>query len=436
MDPATPLREENAPAETTEEPSVEPSQTQEPAAEPPTEETTSLRPDGPVDAGASPPAPEPPPPPVAEPIPPRIPPTPPVPPPAGPSFAPPVAKKPGRGCLFYFLLIFFIAVAGSVLLFLASIGMALSQTGERFSRELADASADTGLRETFVPGAGPADSDYKIALIEVSGVIFSGNGRGMADPSRIVAELDQARRDMDVSAVILNLNTPGGEVTASDEIYRAVRRCAEVKPVVACMRSIAASGGYYVAAGSDWIVANKHTMTGSIGVIMSSLNYADFLARWGLKVETIKSGKMKDMMAGSRPATDSERAYMQQLVQETFHGFASIVAEGRPGFATVDDVLAADFSDGRILTGPAALEAGLVDQIGYFDDAVAKAVELGGDAKLISYRQRPWFGDFLLNLKSEDHRLSEELVPAELRAMRPGCMYAIWPMALTGATEE
>jgi protease-4 len=245
--------------------------------------------------------------------------------------------------------------------------------------------------------------------------------------------LDQARKDDQVVAVLLDINTPGGEVTASDEIHRAVQLCEQQKPVVTCMRSLAASGGYYVAAGSSWIVANKHTLTGSIGVIMHSLNYAEFLDRWGLKVVTIKSGEMKDMMAGSRPNTEAERAYIDSLVKDTFHGFAEVVAEGRSRFETVDDVLAAEFADGRILTGPAAMEAGLVDEIGYFEDAILKATSLAGGApaKLVSYRRRSRLTDLLMELKA-DQNMVAEMVPAELRALRPGCLYALWPGAVTG----
>jgi protease-4 len=341
------------------------------------------------------------------------------------------ARRPGRGCLFYFLLFFFLAVVALVTVAVALPAYLLS-AGRGWTDEITGGE-DTGMRESFVPGAGPQSSGRKIAVVQIRGMILSGGGRGVADATGIVAELDQARRDKQVVAVILDLNTPGGEVTASDEIHRAVLLCRREKPVVGCMRSLAASGGYYVAAGCDWIVANRHTLTGSVGVIMHSLNYADFLARWGLKVETIKSGAMKDMMSGSRPPTDAERQYMESLIQETFQGFAAVVAEGRPGFATTEDVLAADFADGRVLTGVTAKEAGLVDQIGYFDDAVDKAIELsgGGTAKLISYRRRSGLAEFILGLKS-DHQLMENVVPAELRALRPGCLYALWPGALTG----
>jgi len=330
-------------------------------------------------------------------------------------------------------------VVGGVLLMVALPTYAIVQASRDAASEFTKVGGgdlDRVLRESFQPGAGHSSCSLKIAVIDIQGMILPEGGRGFAGSGRIVAELDQARRDSDVVAVILDMNTPGGDVTASDEIYRAVLRCHEDKPVVTCMRSMGASGGYYVAAGSDWIIANRHTLTGSIGVIMSSLNYAELMDRWGLKMETIKSGQMKDMLSGSRPVNETERQYMQELVTETFHEFAAIVAAGRPAFADRDAVLAADFADGRILRGPAALEAGLVDQLGYFADAVTKAEELADttDAKLISYRRRSSLGDFLLDL-SANRDLTQAVFPAELRAMKPGCLYAIWPRALTGDTE-
>jgi len=342
-----------------------------------------------------------------------------------------------RGCLFYFFLFFVLASAAGFALFVATPLMAFVAVGRQTVHELAKGSGGgSGFEESYVPGSGPPDCSRKIALISVKGVILSRSGRGFANAGRIVAEINQARLDRAVVAVILDLDTPGGEVTASDEIHRAVQRCRKRKPVVACMRSLAASGGYYVAAGSDWIVANRHTLTGSIGVVINSLNYAELMTRVGLKMETIKSGEMKDILSGTRPRTESERQYMQALVQEAFHEFAAIVAAGRNDYADVDAVLAADFADGRILTGRAAKEAGLVDQLGYLDDAVDKARELagGGSAKLIRYRHHVPLGRLLLGLGAEQITPTA-LIPAELRAMRAGCLFAIWPGALTGGTE-
>ncbi|MBT7302059.1 MAG: signal peptide peptidase SppA [Victivallales bacterium] len=393
---------------------VNPPQTDRPS----TDEPTPLRPEPSVSQAASPPSP-----------------APHTPPPGYWQMMPPPRR--GRGCLFYCFLLFVLASLAGFALFVATPLMAFLAVGQETMHELAKGSdGGAGFQEGYVPGSGPPGCSRKIALIGVKGVILSRSGRGFTNAGRIVAEIDQARLDRAVVAVILDLDTPGGEVTASDEIHRAVQRCRKRKPVVSCMRSLAASGGYYVAAGSDWIVANRHTLTGSIGVLINSLNYAELMTRLGLKMETIKSGEMKDILSGSRPRTESEHQYMQELVQEAFHEFAAIVAAGREGYADVDAVLAADFADGRILTGRAAKEAGLVDQLGYLDDAVDKARELagGGSAKLIRYRHRVPLSKLLLGLDAEQVTPTA-LVPAELRAMRAGCLFAIWPRALTGGTE-
>lgn len=385
-------------------------------------------------------------PPPEEPTPlrPEAPPPPPPPPPQAPPRSqswraqPPVRQ--GRGCLFYFLLFFFLGtvILGTLLVVLPVFAfMEISrETAGELVGELTSSSTRQGLREIFVPGADGADSPFKIALIPIQGIILPDSGRGFAESGRLLAELEQAREDDAVVAVILDMNTPGGGVTASDEIHRAVKRCAERKPVITCMRSVAASGGYYVAAGGDWIIANRHTLTGSIGVVVSAFNYAELMERWGLKVETVKSGAMKDMFSGSRPTNEAERAYVQGIVQETFHEFAAIVAEGRPAFADAEEVLAADFADGRILRGSAALDAGLVDQLGYFEDAVDKARELAdiGPVKLVRYRHRSSLGDFFLQLSAE-RDLAQTILPANLRALQTGGLYAIWPQVLAGGAE-
>jgi protease-4 len=337
-------------------------------------------------------------------------------------------------------LVFFIVTVGMGMLALC-LPLAFLAIGQETASEFAGGFAGGGsgnpdMREVFVPGAAGAHCPQKIAVIEIHGIILAEGGRGFAESRRLVEELEQAAMDDDVVAVILDMDTPGGGVTASDEIYRAVCYCAEYKPVITCMRSMGASGGYYVAAGSDWIIANRHTLTGSIGVIISAFNYAELLERWGLKMETIKSGSMKDMLSGSRPTNQAEREYVQALVQETFREFAAIVAEGRPAFENVDAVLAADFADGRIMRGPAALEVGLIDQLGYFDDAVDKAIEMAdcGPAKLIRYHRRPSLSDILFSATAE-RDLTQNVLPANLRALKAGGLYAIWPQTLGGVTE-
>jgi protease-4 len=235
---------------------------------------------------------------------------------------------------------------------------------------------------------------------------------------------------MDVVAIILDMDTPGGEVTASDELHREVLRCRDAgKPVVTCMRAMGASGGYFIAAGSDWIVANRLTMTGSVGVIISTLNYKELFAKVGLDSEVYRSGDMKDMLNGARARRPDEMQYVQQLVNETFREFADVVAAGRERYETADDVINSSFGDGRILSGTHAAELGLVDQIGYFEDAVAKARELAGvfDAKVVRYRRALKLTDILFSMKAQKSLELRSVLPEEARSMKTGRMYFLAP---------
>jgi protease-4 len=190
-----------------------------------------------------------------------------------------------------------------------------------------------------------------------------------------------------------------------------------------------ASGGYFIAAGSDWIVANRLTMTGSVGVIISTLNYKELFAKVGLDSEVYRSGDMKDMLNGARARRPDEMQYVQQLVNETFREFADVVAAGRERYETADDVINSSFGDGRILSGTHAAELGLVDQIGYFEDAVAKARELAGvfDAKVVRYRRALKLTDILFSMKAQKSLELRSVLPEEARSMKTGRMYFLAP---------
>jgi len=196
----------------------------------------------------------------------------------------------------------------------------------------------------------------------------------------VKAQLDRAEEDDRVKAVILKVDSPGGEVLASDEIYREIAdfqaRVAK-KPVIASMGNLAASGGYYVSAPCRWIVANELTITGSIGVIMHSWNYRGLMNKVGLRPQTYKSGKFKDMLSGERDPEEvppEEREMVQKLIDDTYGKFKSVVAEGRKaahdknkGNKDANDqgrTLASDWSDyadGRVLSGKDAVQLGFVD---------------------------------------------------------------------------
>src|SRR5213076_3018424 len=196
--------------------------------------------------------------------------------------------------------------------------------------------------------------------------------------------LQQARDDNRVKAIVLEIDSPGGEVTAADQIYNAVTKSRARKPVVIYMDSLAASGGYYIACGGKYLMANETTITGSIGVIIQTLNYEQLFNKVGLASVVFKSGKFKDMLNGARPITSEERDLVQSFIMKTYDKFLCIVAKERK---LPPDLLRNTIADGRILSGKEAFENKLIDGLGELDDAFRKAKELGNapDAKVVKY---------------------------------------------------
>lgn len=259
----------------------------------------------------------------------------------------------------------------------------------------------------------------KIAVLNVEGVILGGpiDGEGRTLVELIGHQLERVAEDDRVKAVILKVDSPGGEVLASDEIYHRLWDFQEEHPeipLVVSMGSLAASGGYYVSAPCQWIVANELTMTGSIGVIFHSYNYRGLMDKVGVKPAITKSGKLKDMMSGEKAPGEElpeEREIMQSMIDESFARFKKVIEAGRKRAAERNagegTVLAPDWetiADGRILSGRAALEKGLVDELGNFETAVGRAMKLAGieDAKLVSYDPPLSFGSLFRLLGKTD----------------------------------
>jgi protease-4 len=254
----------------------------------------------------------------------------------------------------------------------------------------------------------------KVAVISLEGVI---SGEVLSDIGSSLVELvsDQLERAAveGVSAVILKVDSPGGEVLASDEIYLLLEKFQKEHdiPVVASMGSLAASGGYYVSAPCRWIVANELTMTGSIGVIFHSYNYRGLMDKVGVRPDITKSGKLKDMMSGEKLPEEvlpEERAILQGMIDESFAKFKDIIRTGRNHAAelnlkdgiTEGRKLASnwtEFADGRILSGQQALNLGLVDELGNFEVALDRALQLArlDGAKLVTYQPHFRFPGFL-----------------------------------------
>ena len=263
-------------------------------------------------------------------------------------------------------------------------------------------------REILLQRGARASLD-KIAVITMRGLISSSLpgsvGDSMVDDMR--AALQQARDDGRVKAIVLEIDSPGGEVTASDAIYSAVVKAGARKPVVVYMESLAASGGYYVSCGGKFLMANE-TITGSIGVIIQTLNYEQLFNKVVLASVVFKSGKFKDMLNGARPITPEERELVQNFIMKTYEKFLGIVAKERKLSA---DRLRDTIADGRILSGKEAFENKLIDGLGDLDDAFSKAKELGNapDAKVVKYGPPFSLGRFLRIFGGSDSKIELQL---------------------------
>lgn len=317
-----------------------------------------------------------------------------------------------------------------------------------------------GLSETVVRDS---PSDHKIALITVSGMIQSLTG-GIASGDMVETIQDQlkaAKEDPAVKAVLLKVDSPGGEVLASDLIHEAIRDFYKEtqKPVIASMQGLAASGGYYVSAPCQWIVAHELTMTGSIGVILHTYNYRELMDKVGVRPLVFKSGKFKDTLRADKSEEEilpEEMAMMQDMINETYARFKDVVRAGREKAQEVSPgqsrELVSDWeslADGRILSGSQAYEAGFVDEIGDFEDALKRAKIIAGipDAKVIKYQRPVGFGDFFRLLGKSDlgpsgnQSQQKQTLQIDLgwnrSALQPGRLYFMTPTFMgSGSTME
>ncbi len=233
----------------------------------------------------------------------------------------------------------------------------------------------------------------KVAVLEVEGVLF--------ESKPFIQSLTQIRNTDDIKALIVRIDSPGGSVGASQEIYRELLKVKDKKPVVASMGSVGASGGYYLACGANKIFANPGTITGSIGIIAQFVNY-EKLAEWAkIDVETIKSGELKDVGSPFREMTEAEREYIKDLMDNVHSQFKQVVSESRG----IDSEKVREIADGRVFTGEQAKTLGLVDELGNLGDAVRTAADLAGiegEPSLIYYPKEKFnILDLLSRFKSE-----------------------------------
>ena len=239
--------------------------------------------------------------------------------------------------------------------------------------------AGLSTRKSETRGPSFSGRGRRVAVVEVEGTIY--------DSRRAVKQIKQYGKDSGIKALVMRIDSPGGGVAASQEIYEAVRRFREEgKPVVASMGSVAASGGYYIACGADTVMAAPGTTTGSIGVIVELIDVENLLKKIGVRIDVVKSGPYKDTGSPHRSITSEERRYLQSWIDDAFSQFVDRVAAERG----MDRREVLKVADGRVFTGRQALESGLVDTLGYFDDAVSLAGRMAGiEGEPEIVRERP-----------------------------------------------
>jgi protease-4 len=300
-----------------------------------------------------------------------------------------VTQKKSHGCLWFllgavvFCFVIFIAAAivGAVI---ASVFSGMQETDEDQFESYA---------RKFI--SGNKASQNTILVIPVNGIILSGEDSSpfaptMASAEKICQHLDMAGKDRSVKAVIIQIDSPGGEVVASDKIHHAIMKLRNSgKPVVAVIGTMGASGGYYVACACKKIIAHRLSITGSIGVIIQNYKYFELLKKIGVQSDTYTSCKYKDLLNGARPEKPGERAIIQEHVDKVYDAFIRIVADGRPEL-TYEKLKGSIITDGRIFLGSEALKLKLVDELGFFDDGVNSAAKLAEikDYQVVAYKKK------------------------------------------------
>lgn len=333
-------------------------------------------------------------------------------------------KKKPAGCYWMAMVLLFVVLCVSVMM---NFGLWLGKMA-RTDRAVGITGRPVDQYPKFETQWSFGDGDTVLVRIPLQGIIMRQVEGGLFMPQldKVQILLDRIRaaeNDERVRGIILEVDSPGGAVTPSDEIYHALvrfRESAEDRRVIVFTRDMAASGAYYAAMAGDWLIAEPTALVGSIGVMIQSLNWHELTDRIGLHDTTIKSGDTKDILNPFRPVNPDELGILQDLVDSMYARFANIVQEGR-GF---DDAALKQIADGRIFTADEALEKGMIDAIGYWDDVVEQAAEVMGvpAVRIIRYERRPSFADWFVGVRTPldwPSALSREQSPRMLYLWSP-----------------
>src|SRR5919107_1299775 len=282
--------------------------------------------------------------------------------------------------------------------------------------------------EEYVSGDGPD----KVVVVPIEGVIAPaddtlGGVLPTSTPEGLTDALRQAGSDPSVVAVVLEIDSPGGGVTASDEMHQSVLDFEENtgEPVVVSMQDVTASGGYYISTAADRIVANKTTLTGSLGVIISLPHFAEAADKYRIKRVVIKSGKYKDIGSAFREMAPDEREIFQSIVDDLYSQFVDVISEGRD----IPEERVREIADGRIYSGVQAKKLGLVDSFGELEDAAATAGNLAGakDTTLVRYVQAPTLFETVLARVAPQEPQAEQIMEAAGLNLEPKPYYLYRP---------
>lgn len=298
-------------------------------------------------------------------------------------------------------------IAGALFLVSIAYQIATSGAGEEYTNILEDDLFDEKIVEQ-------GNWEDRIAVLDLQGIIQDTGEVPFMDSlaydhRQFLQMIDTAAEDPTIDGIIINVNSPGGGVVESAEIRDKIIEAQEEsdKPVYVSMGNTAASGGYYISAPADKIFAQPATLTGSIGVIMESINYTELAEELGVDFDTIKSGEFKDIMSASRPMTDEDEEILQTMVDEMYDEFVDVIVDGRD----LSEEEVRDLADGRVYTGKQAKELELVDELGSLDDTITVMeddLDLG-DAQIVEYEASYGFGQLFgmtaQNLFGSDNEL-------------------------------